>query len=357
MEQQDFTAGGAVKTNGRSRAVRRWLTSTAIVAGGITIGGLAFTHGGSTPAAASAASGSGTATSLANLASTTSSNPIPGPRGLGKGAMGARGFGGGLTVTGISGNTITATTRGGATITITVNSSTTYDEAGASVTLAAVQSGQRISLRGSSTGTNAVTATSIAIVLPVENGVVTNVSGTTVTITSFDGSTHVINLETGTRYQKAGATEGATDVTSGTAITATGPTNSDGSLNADLVTINVPRLSGQVTTSSNGSYTITGRDGGTDTISTTSGTVYVNADGTAAQASAITTGTTISAEGTLSADGKTLTALRITILPAKGISFGPGGRGGWGQGGAGSAVVPGSGSGTSTSGAAAGTGV
>ena len=357
MDQQDFTENGPVRANGRSRPVRRWLASGAIVAGGITIGGLAFTHGDPSAANASAALGSATATGLASSLSATASNgPMAGPWGLGRGAMGARGLGGGLKVTGVSGNTITATTRGGGTITITVNSSTTYDEAGASVPLSAIQAGQNISLRGSSTGTNAVTATSIAIVLPVENGVVTNISGTTVTITSFDGSTHVINLETGTRYQKAGATQTATDVTSGSAVTVTGPTNSDGSLNADLLTIDVPRLSGQVTASANGSYTITARDGGTETIAATSGTVYVNADGTSAQAGAVTTGATISAEGTLSPDGKTLTALRITILPAKGINIGPGGMGGWGQGGAGSAVTPGSSGGTSTS-DAAGSGV
>ncbi|HEY8282789.1 MAG TPA: DUF5666 domain-containing protein [Chloroflexota bacterium] len=353
MDQQEFTTGSAVNSSGRAGPIRRWLTSTAIVAGGITVGGLAFTHGGPSTANANAAAGSGTVTSLANVASTISSSTVTGPRGLGRGMMGGRGFGGGLTVTGVSGNTITATTRDGGTVTITVNGSTTYDEAGATVTLAAIQSGQRISLRGSSTGTNAVTATNIAIILPVENGVVTNVSGTTLTITSFDGSTHVINLETGTRFQKAGASETATDVTSGSAITATGPTNSDGSLNADLVTIEVPRLRGQVTAVANGSYTVTAPDGGTATITTTSSTVYVNADGTAAQASTISANTVISAEGTLSADGKTLTALRITILPAKGIGAGPGG---WDLGGVGGATTPGSGSGTSTS-TAGGTGV
>ena len=336
MDHEDSEVMAAVKSAGkRVRPVRRWLTSTAIVAGGITIGGLAFTHGGSTPAASARPLG-GSVVGTADLASTGQSAAPLGPGWFGKG-MGMRGIGGGLTVTGVSGNTITATNRGGGTVTITVTGSTTYDEAGASVTLAAVQSGQHIALRGAGTGTNAFTATRIAIVLPVENGVVTNVSGTTLTITSFDGSTHVINLETGTRYQKAGASETASDVTSGSAITATGPTSSDGSMSADLVNIQVPRLAGTVTASTSGSYTVTGPDGSADTITTTSGTVYINADGSSAQASAITTGVRISGEGTLSPDGKTLAALRITLLPANGGGRGPGlgGFGGLGQAGPG----------------------
>jgi len=104
-----------------------------------------------------------------------------------------------------------------------------------------------------------------------------------------------------------------------------GTTNTDGSLSALLVTIQTPRLMGQVTAvSTDGTYTITGRMGtGSEMVTTTASTVYVNASGATVLPSSITTGTRISAEGTLSTDGKTMTATRITVLPA-----GSNGRGG-----------------------------
>jgi hypothetical protein len=77
----------------------------------------------------------------------------------------------------------------------------------------------------------------------------------------------------------------------------------------------------------------------------------VNPDGTSATASAVTTGTFIAAEGTLSADGKTLAAQRIVVVPtgtAFGGSphhrFGDGGQGfgnGSANGGAPGATAPG----------------
>src|SRR5579864_7333662 len=125
MDHEDFKTVDVVKAPTRhARLVRRWLTSTAIVAGGITIGGLAFTHGGSTPAAASASPASGTVIGTADLANSTVTGTLKGPKGFG-GRLGGRGFGGGLTVTGVSGTTITATNQAGATVTITVSGTTT----------------------------------------------------------------------------------------------------------------------------------------------------------------------------------------------------------------------------------------
>ena len=201
--------------------------------------------------------------------------------------------------------------------------------------LSDIQKGSRIAVQSSGGSASAVTATSVTIILPEETGVVTNVNGSTLTITSLDGSTHVITTSSGTAYQKAGASETASDVVSGSAIMAEGTLNSDGSMNAKLVTIEVPSVAGQVASASNGSYTLTSRFGGTTiTVNTTSSTVYVNQSGATVAASTITKGTNIIAQGTLSADGQTLTALRIQVLPAMsqhggfgGPGFGMGGQG------------------------------
>jgi hypothetical protein len=331
-----------------TRPAYRWLAGTLMLAGGITAGSFALNHGGTSGVAASAS----TALANANVANSAQSPQQTMRGGMGDmGGFGGHGFGGGfggLTVTGVSGNTITAT-RGGTTVTIAVSGTTTITEAGATVGIGAIQTGERISVQGSSTGTNAYAATAIAIIRPSENGVITAASGSQLTITSDDGSVHIINLESGTRYQKAGSTDTASDVTTGKAITATGPVNSDGSLNADLIIVEVPSVAGQVSALANGSFTLTGRgNNGTVTVTPTANVVYVNADGSAATAASVTNGANVLAQGTLSLDGKTLSALRITILPANaGHGLGGGRFQLGGTGGFGSATTPNSGTNSS----------
>ena len=138
-----------------------------------------------------------------------------------------------------------------------------------------------------------------------------------------------------TRYQKAGQSATLADITTGSAIMAEGTSNSDGSLTAMLVTIQLPHLGGKVTAINGSSYTVSGRGGSTYTITATPSTTYSTpaaATGTTAAAAAITTGSYIEAEGTLSTDGKTLTALHIVILPAGGRFGGPGSGGFGGPG-------------------------
>jgi hypothetical protein len=167
--------------------------------------------------------------------------------------------------------------------------------------------------------------------------VVTNVTNNTITLTGFDGASHTVSVTDQTRYQKAGASAAFTDVTSGTAIVAAGTLDSSGTLTAVRVAIRVPTVAGEVTVvngSSNGSsYTVTARFGTTYTVNATGSTTYVNPDRTATSASAVQVGTYIVAQGTLSADGKTLTAQRILVVPAgAGRGFG---RRGFGSGGPG----------------------
>jgi hypothetical protein len=248
----------------------------------------------------------------------------------------------------VSENTITATGRRGQTVTVQVSTTTTYTEAGAGASLADIHPGSLIAVRGSLAGTSAPTinATRVAILLSMKAGVVTNVSGTTLTLTGFDGASHTVSVTDQTRYQKAGASAALSDVTTGTAIVAAGTLDSSGTLTAVRVLIRVPTIRGEVTGVSGSSYTVAVRFGTTYTVNATSSTTYVNRDGTAASASAVTAGTYIAAQGTLSADGKTLTAQRIVVLPAgtgRGFGFrrhgfGTGGPGFWqGHAGAGSA--------------------
>ena len=301
---------------------------------------------------ATLASGRSSTGMAAHLLANAAGSTTPGTSGwLGWGFGGRRGhvgFGRVLAVTGVSGNTITASGRGGQTVTVQVSATTTYTEAGASTSLAAIHPGSIIAVRGARANTSAATinATAITILLQREAGVVTNVSGTTITLTGFDGAAHTVVVTGQTRYQKAGASAALSDVTTGTAIVAAGTLDSSGTLTAVRVLIRVPTIRGEVTAVNGSSYTVTARFGTTYTVNATSSTTYVNPDGTATSASTVKEETYIAAQGTLSADGRTLTAQRIVVAPAgAGRGFGfhrhgfdRGGPGLWkGHAGAGSA--------------------
>jgi hypothetical protein len=72
-------------------------------------------------------------------------------------------------------------------------------------------------------------------------------------------------------------------------------------------------IGGEVSAVSGSTYTVGGPDGSSLAITATGGTTYVNADGSPADAAAVKPGVFITAEGTLSNQGKTLSAERITI--------------------------------------------
>ncbi len=247
------------------------------------------------------------------------------------GRFGGYGRGGGLTVTGVNGNTIAATGRGGQAVTVQVSATTAYTEAGTSASLSDVKPGSIIAARGTN-GSSATTinATGVTIILPQEVGVVTGVNGSTLTLTGFDGATRTVTVTSSTRYQKAGQGSDLSAIASGTAIAVEGTANGDGSLTAVRVTIQVPRVVGQVTAVNGSSITVMGRDGIAVTISTTGGTTYADAAGATASASMVRTGAFIIAEGTLSGDGKTLTAQRIVVAPM-GAGRGFGRHGGFGR--------------------------
>lgn len=371
-------------------------TKISLLAGGLVAGGLvaaiagaggiptAFGAGASPATGAMTSTGRGfTTAALSNRGVTgvrgttraattpiTGTAPLsgtaPGPNGFGGGrhGFGGRsgynggdgggygGFDGELTVTSVTNNTIAATGRGGQTITVQVSATTAYTEAGASASLSDIAVGSRIAVRSTAatTGGTTIDATGVTIVLPQVAGVVTQAGNATLTLTGFDGSTRTVTVTSATRYQKAGQSAALADIVTGTAIVVEGTTASDGSLSAVRVTIQVPRIGGQVTATSGSSYTVASRDGTSDTITTSSSTTYVNADGSAASSAMVKVGVSIIAEGALSSDGKTLTAQRIVVMPSLTEGAGPGfgGHGGFGGG------FDGSGTGTQGSGATGG---
>jgi len=299
--------------------MRKKIIWTALLALGGIVLALSISHVGAT--ASSQPKGSPLAAAGAGSFANTGSSP--------HGAFGRGAF---ARVTGVSGNTITANTWNNGTITIAVSGSTTYHEAGVPASLSDVHTGSAIAVQGTWTGTTAISATAIDIILPRAGGTVAAVSGSSITVSSFNGATQIIHVDSNTHYDRAGKSASLSDITRNTRITAEGNTNKDGSLQAIRIEIVLPRVAGQVTAVNGSSFAVSRFMGPvasgsstTVTVTTSSSTTFVNKDGTAAGAGSVKVGTFMIAEGTLSSDGKTLQADRVMIAPAAAAP----GTGGW----------------------------
>ena len=227
----------------------------------------------------------------------------------------------GLTVTSVSGQTITTKRQNGTAVTVHVTSSTTYARAGKQVSLSAVTAGETIGVMGQRNGDGSVNATRIVILLPGYRGQVTAVSGSTITITGRQGS-HTINISSATTYTTDGGSASSLNaVVKGVEIEAVGTKNSDGSLSAEAIEIEMPRAGGKVSAVSGTTITVTDPRG-TETIhvsaSTQYDTVTMGANGpakTASSLSAVKAGVYVMAEGTRNSDGS-LNAQTVYIMTA-----------------------------------------
>ena len=318
-------------------------TLATVVAAGLLAGGVTLSNSGIGQVGAASIT-----THAIAATSTGGAQPAAFARqhGNGNGWGGFRGMarqGRALTVTKVdtAANTITATGRGGQPVTITVSATTTYSRAGAAIGLGDIHPTDRIAVQGTRTAAGAITATKIEIVLPRVAGVVTAASNGTLTVAGFNGAPQTVDINAQTTYERAGKTIDASAVATGASIVAQGTQNADGSLTALQISIQEPRIGGQVTTvNSDSSFVVEARgpSGGSRTITTTAATSYVKPDGTAASAADIKQGSFIMAEGTLSADRSSLAAERIVIIPA---GSGPGNFGGMhgGMNGSGSPTI------------------
>jgi hypothetical protein len=166
------------------------------------------------------------------------------------GANCAHGLRGALTVASVSGDTITAKRADGTSLTIHVTSSTRFERAGQTVDRSQVKAGTEIAVQGTRNSDGSIAASEIRIVLPHAGGEITQISGSTITVSNGRG-TQVIHVSASTTYDKVtrgsnGPTSSAaslSDLKVGTSIVAEGSQNSDGSLAAQAVHI-LPTPSG-----------------------------------------------------------------------------------------------------------------
>ncbi|NWJ47938.1 MAG: hypothetical protein HXX08_18955 [Chloroflexi bacterium] len=243
-------------------------------------------------------------------------------------------------ITSISGNTITLKSNDATIITATVDSTTTYTEAGKTITLAGLKVGERVHLKQTGSSNGIYTVSAVEVELNHDQGTVTAVSSDSLTITRADNSTLKVVLNSNTTYTDLGKTINQSDLKSGVKVEVEGNLNSDGNLEASVIEVEHDRLGGTVTAINGNSITIQvdGRDapgGGrkgqdhnkpnaanngtvttstatTKTITVDSSTTY-SAAGQSVQLSAIAVGSRVDAEGTLSSDSNSLTALQVNI--------------------------------------------
>lgn len=149
-----------------------------------------------------------------------------------------------LTVSSVSGNTITAKQSDGTSVTIHTTSSTRYTRAGKTVDSSQVKAGTQIAVQGTRNSDGSIAASTVNIVLPHAQGKITQISGSTITVSSR-GGTQTIHVSASTTYDTVtrgsnGPTSSAaslSDLKVGTYIEAEGSQNSDGSLAAEAVHI------------------------------------------------------------------------------------------------------------------------
>ena len=148
-------------------------------------------------------------------------------------------------VTAISGSTITIKDRQGASHTIHTSTSTTVERGDVTSSLSAIAVGDQIAASGAKNSDGSLNAEQIAVRLPHAGGQVQSVSSSAVTVKDRRGTTVTIHLSASTKYVTVtkganGPTQSATTFSAlktGAYISAEGVKNSDGSLNAEVVSI------------------------------------------------------------------------------------------------------------------------
>ena len=139
------------------------------------------------------------------------------------------------TVTAVAASSVTITQPGGSSRTLTLNGSTTYKEAGATVSRGALVVGVRISAQGEVDSARNFTATAVTIAQSSVRGTVVSKTETTLVVTAA-GKTVKVDVSASTKYWVRGvAAPTLANIAVGDLITATGSLRADGSIDAAVV--------------------------------------------------------------------------------------------------------------------------
>jgi hypothetical protein len=139
-------------------------------------------------------------------------------------------------VSALTATSFKVTGRDGAVWTITLTGDTVYRYGATDGTLADIANGDGVLVLGTSTGDNALTATSVAVRGDRAMGTVTATTASSITIEARDGTSVTIHVDGDTVYRVAGDTAGTlADIAVDDVIVAVGRERSDGSIDAAVV--------------------------------------------------------------------------------------------------------------------------
>ena len=252
----------------------------------------------------------------------------PGPRdgdlGLGRrGGKGqdGRGIGRQITVASIDGSNLSLKTDDGWSRTIAVTSSTKLTKAGQTITLGDIKVGDAIRFSQTRNADGSYTINAVAVVVPRIAGGVTAVSDSGFTVKARNGTTWTVSVNGSTTYMVGGEAGTKSDVTVGATVAVSGTRDSDSTMTAIAVQVQLPKVVGRVTAKTADTITVERLGGGTVTIHVSGSTTFRVRGDTSPSLSDVTVGSVIGAAGTQRADGS-LDARVVQTVPKAGRWFG-----------------------------------
>lgn len=239
------------------------------------------------------------------------------------------------TISAISGNTLTLKQGNVIVIQATLNPNTVYIKAGQTITQNDLKVGQLATVRTTTASDGSVSISMVEVQLNRAGGTISTLDASSLTLTRSNNTAIKVALTSATSYLDLGKNVSLSDLKAGLRVEVAGTLNADGSLNAEIVTIQHDQLAGTVTAINGTNLTIQsegkgrgeaqGKGKGTTTpasgtttssnlktITVTSNTSYL-AGGQAIQLSNLAVGDKIEAVGTLSSDRSSLSALQVTV--------------------------------------------
>ena len=323
-----------------ARGSRARTIGIASLVGAIGIGALAIAlvAGGSRNDAAPTALTDGSASRAAPIGAVTAWTAPDATSDLrvihgGRGGM-RDGIGNAITIAAIDGTRLALETDNGWTRTIDATGATVIKD-GATVALSTLTVGDRIVFRENRGDDGTFTITAIQLIQPAVAGTVASVSGSTVTVTTRDGSTSNVVLTGSTTFTLAGKAATKDAVVVGARIVARGTPATDGTLTATSVEVAPATSAGTVREKSSSSLTLTTPDGSTVVVTVSSSTTYQISGIDSPTLADVKVGDVVMAAGSRSVDG----SLSATVVRSHaagqfgGPGFGRMPRGGCGRGG------------------------
>ncbi len=223
---------------------------------------------------------------------------------------GHAGVGNDITITAISGSQLTLTSADGWTRTIDASNASVLNGTTA-ITVADLKVGDQVTVDESQNFDGSETVTSITVVAPTVEGIVTAVDTSTLTVRETDGTMKTVTLDASTTYSVNGAAATQSAISVGSDVTAQGTTASDGTFTATAVAAHPASVSGTVTATTADAITISDASGATMTVNVGAATTYRTSSGAGGLAD-VTTGSVIRAQGAYNADG-TFSATSVSV--------------------------------------------